>query len=439
MPAKIPKEKHDHQTLRFPKGFLWGAATSAYQVEGNNTNTDWWDWEQKHQPPNLRSGLACDQYNKYEQDFDLAKSLNHNAHRLSIEWSRIEPREGEFNPAEIEHYLKVLKKLKSLNFTVMLTLWHFTLPKWVANQGGWENNKTVEYFERFIQRLVPEIAQYVDFFITLNEPGVYIYETYITREWPNAKKSLFGQLKTLLNFASAHRKVYKFLHQNYPTKPTGMSNNILSFTTYHKHSIIEQVAVSLNDLLINHLFYFITRGTHDFLGINYYFHARLKHEGFTPMEVNMSEQTHDISDLGWEVYPEGIFDVLTDMSDDIPIYITECGIASTNDDRRNRFLITYLQEVYRAIQLGVKVKGFFYWSLIDNFEWQRGFDPRFGLVEVDYTTLERHPRASALTFTDIIQHNGIPHSLLRFVGHTVQASEVLEKRLKEELKKEKRS
>ncbi len=438
MPHSEPKEKHDHKTLNFPKGFLWGAGTSAYQVEGNNVTADWWDWEQKHQPPSLRSGIACDQYNRYEADFDLAKSLNHNAHRLSIEWSRIEPREGEFNPAEIEHYKKVLKALKKRGLKVMLTLWHFTLPLWVAQKGGWENGNTVSYFERFVRRVVPEIAPMVDFWITINEPGVYIYETFISREWPNAKKSLFGQLKTLLNLASAHKKVYKFLHENYPLKPTGLSNNILSFEPYHKHSLIEQLAVSLNDIFINHLFYFLTRKCHDFLGINYYFHSRLSYHGLTPLGINMSKETHDVSDLGWEIYPEGIFDVLTDLSDGLPIYITECGIASTNDDRRNRFLITYLQEVYRAIQSGVNVRGFFYWSLIDNFEWQRGFDPRFGLVEVNYTTQERHPRASALVYTDIIQRNGIPHSLLRFTGHTIQASEVLEKRLKEELKKEKR-
>jgi len=142
-----------------------------------------------------------------------------------------------------------------------------------------------------------------------------------------------------------------------------------------------------------------------------------------------------VSDLGWEVYPEGLYDVLADMSDHLPIYITECGIATTNDDRRNRFLITYLNEVYRAIKTGINVKGFFYWSLIDNFEWHRGYDPRFGLIEVDYNTQERKIRPSALVYTDIIQHNGIPHSLLRFIGHTVQAGEVLEKRYKEILKK----
>ena len=419
------KEKHDHQTLKFPQGFLWGAATSAHQVEGGNIYNDWWQWEQDR-PLHLRSGAACDQYNRYREDFEMAKDLNHNAHRLSIEWSRIEPREGEFNLEAIEHYKSVLKTLKEYGMSVMLTLWHFTLPGWLADCGGWENFKAPFYFERFIKRIVPEIAEYVDFWVTLNEPGVYIYETYTARAWPNAKKSLIGQIKTFFNLTAAHKKAYKYLHKAFPTgKPVGIANNILSFQPFHKHSILEQIAVSLNDIFVNHLFYLFTKNTHDFLGINYYLHIRFKHPGFTPQMQDL--QTHEASDMGWEIYPEGLFDVLSDLSDDIPIYITECGIASTNDDRRNRFLISYLQEVARAIKVGVDVRGFFYWSLLDNFEWHLGFEPRFGLVEVDYQTQARHIRPSALVYTDIIQHNGIPHSLLRFIGHTVQAEEVLEK------------
>ena len=434
MPQKEPKEKHDHKTLKFPEGFLWGAATSAHQVEGGNINSDWWAWEQK-QPPQFRSGQACDQYNRYAQDFDLIKELNHNSHRLSIEWARIEPRQGEFDAHEIEHYKNVLKALKDRNIKVVLTLWHFTLPKWVADLGGWENGKTIGLFEKFVKRIVPEIEQYVDMFITLNEPGVYIYEGYVERVWPPAKKNLWAQIKAFLNLTSAHKKAYRYLHSNFPKKPVGIAQNVQSFEPYHKHSIIEQLTVILTDFTTNHLFYLLTKGAHDFLGINYYFHLRFTSgKGFFPEIADATNPSRDISDLGWEVYPEGLYDALADLSDGIPIYITECGIASTNDDRRNRFLIAYLSEVYQAIKNGINVKGFFYWSLIDNFEWHRGFDPRFGLIDVDYNTMKRHIRPSALVYTDIIQHNGIPHSLLRFLGHTVQAEEVLEKRQKELLR-----
>ena len=243
-------------------------------------------------------------------------------------------------------------------------------------------------------------------------------------------------IKTTLNLASAHKKVYKYLHQAYPKKQIGIAQNVQSLEAYHKHSIVEQIAVMLTDFTTNHLFYFLTQGTHDFLGINYYFHIRFKEgKNLLPEIADATQESREISDLGWEVFPQGLFDVLADLSDHIPIYITECGIASTNDDRRNRFLISYLHEVYRSIESGVNVKGFFYWSLLDNFEWHLGFNPRFGLIEVDYATLQRKIRPSALVYTDIIQHNGIPHSLLRFLGHTVNAQEVLEKRYKEILKK----
>lgn len=415
MPTIHPQARHDHTTFKFPKDFLWGSATSAYQVEGGNNNSDWGD----------KAGIACDQYNLYPTDFDLAKSLNQNAHRLSIEWSRIEPKDGEFDRHEIEHYINELKYLKSLNIKVMLTLWHFTLPKWVAERGGWENGETVVLFERFIKKVIPEFVEYVDFWITLNEPGVYVYEIYLAREWPGAKKSFLGQIKTTLNLSRAHKKIYKFLHE-VSKSPVGLANNIQSFEPYHKHSIIEMLTVSFYDIITNHLFYYLTKGTHDFLGINYYFHTRFKDgKGILPEIADATELTHDISDLGWEVYPEGLFDVLTDLSDHIPIYITECGIASTNDDRRNRFLITYLQEVYRAIEAGIDIRGFFYWSLIDNFEWQKGFDPRFGLIEVDYDTQKRHARPSAEVYAEIARVNGIPHKLLRFIGHTIRAKDVL--------------
>ncbi|MBI2022766.1 glycoside hydrolase family 1 protein [Candidatus Daviesbacteria bacterium] len=419
------KENHDHHPLIFPEGFLWGAATSAHQVEGNNINSDWWAWEQER-PKNLRSGQAADQYHKYEEDFDLAKSLNQNAHRISIEWARIEPLEGVFDWEEVYHYKKVLSALKKRGFKVFLTLWHFTLPKWLSDIGGWENPKASGYFESFVKTIVPEIEPFVDFWVTLNEPSVYAYMAYISGIWPPQKNSKFKASRVTWNLAQGHIKAYQKIHQLVPGSKVGIAHNVQSFEPYHKHSFLEQLSVEVSDIFTNHLFYFLTGKTHDFLGLNYYFHHRFNQtDGIIPEIVNAQEQSREISDLGWEVYPEGIFDVLADLSDHIPIYITECGIASSNDDRRSRFLIHYLQEVFRAIQSGVKVKGFFFWSLIDNFEWHEGFDPRFGLIEVDYKTQKRTPRPSAYVYSEIIKQNGIPHSLLRLLGHTVKVEEVL--------------
>lgn len=431
MPSAPPKPKHDHHTLKFPQGFLWGAATSAHQVEGNNYNSDWWEWEQKTQPPSNQSGIACDQYNRYEEDFDLAKSFNHNAHRLSIEWSRIEPREGEFDPAEIEHYRKVLQSLKDRGFTVMLTLHHFTNPLWLTKKGGWEKGQTIKYFNRYVEKVAGEYKDLVDLWITINEPSIYAFGCYLSGKWPPQEKSRWKAFWVLRNMAQAHKQAYNTIHSKIPNAKVGVAHNIISFDAFHHHSVREMLAQWAYDFLENHFFYKLTGiKHHDFLGINYYFNRYISFNGEArlPNLVDVEITKKDVSDLGWEIYPEGIFDVLMDLSDyHLPIFITENGLASTNDDRRARFLISYLKEIYHAIQTGVDVRGYFHWSLLDNFEWADGFTPRFGLIEVDYQTLERTPRPSAQIYAEIIQHNGIPHHLMRLIGHTVEAKEVLER------------
>lgn len=422
---EIPKEKHDHGALKFPEDFLWGTATSAHQVEGNNINSDWWDWEQKLRTPGKQSGRAADWDNKYAEDFQIAKDLNLNAQRISIEWAKIEPENGVFNQAVILHYREMLKNLKSKNFKVMLTLWHFTLPKWLADIGGWENPMTNQYFLRFIKEVAPHLDEYVDFWITLNEPGVYVFMAYIRGTWPPQKKSKFAALSVHWNLTQTHKNAYKLLHQ-ISRKPVGIAQNMQSFQPAHRHSLVELFAVYVSDIVSNHSFYMLTKDYHDFIGVNYYFHHRFNRKKQFFPTIDAAERQHrDISDLGWEVFPQGIFDVLMDVANHKPIYITECGIASTNDDRRTRFLIEYLAEVYRAIQSGAKIKGFFYWSLIDNFEWHEGFEPRFGLIEIDYPTQERKVRPSAYVYSEIAKHDRIPHSLLRLLGHTVKVEEVL--------------
>jgi beta-glucosidase len=426
------KGKHHHSPLIFPDGFLWGSATSAHQVEGNNIHSDWWAWENKYQPPEKRSGLACDFYNRYEEDFDLLKKFSHNTHRLSVEWARIEPEEGVFDKREIEHYKKVLAALKERGFTVMLTMWHFTLPKWLSDKGGFENSKIVDYFERYLKVVVPELREYVDFWITLNEPQIYAFLSYFMGYWPPAKKSKVALIKVTLNMINVHKRAYKTIHSLVPDAQVGLAQNNSTFSALHKHSIREDLTIWLLDYVNNHFFIKMTGvNTHDFFGINYYFHRYISldqiSKGYFPKLVDISTTKKEVTDMGWEIYPQGMFDTIMDFADyHKPIYITENGLASTNDDRRCRFLIAYLQEIYHAIQAGAGVKGYFHWSSVDNFEWADGFKPRFGLIEIDYKNLKRTPRPSAYVYSDIIRHNGIPHTLLRFLGHTVDAAEVLE-------------
>lgn len=426
----MPDSKHDHQTLKFPEKFLWGAATSAFQVEGNNTHSDWWAWETTRQSESHRSGLAADQYNRFEEDFKLAKDLGHNAHRLSVEWSRIEPKPGEFDQNEIEHYKTVLKSLKDKGLTVMLTLHHFSNPIWFAKKGGWTSMFAPYYFNRFVKRIAPELKEYVDLWITLNEPGGYAYDAYGRGKFPPNLKGKWSFLKAFWNLSQAHRKAYKTIHKLVPNSKVGVSHNVTSFNAFHKHNLIENLYVWIADLLFNHSLYFLTgKKTHDFLGLNYYYHRNisLNGESSLPSLIDVSVTKKDVSDMGWEIRPEGLFDVLMDFSDyHLPIYITENGIASNNDDRKVRFLLTYLKEVYHAISAGLDVKGYFYWSLLDNYEWVEGFEPQFGLVEVDFKTQERKVRPSGHVYEEIIQNNGIPHYLLKLLGHGNEVKDVLE-------------
>jgi len=430
MSSKLPpKPKHDHNPLDFPEGFLWGAATSSHQVEGNNTQNDWWAWENSHQPAEKRSAAADDQYHLFEEDFALIKSLGHNAHRLSIEWSRIEPEEGVFSAEAIAHYQQVLKSLKSKGIKVMLTLHHFTNPHWLAHIGGWENFKTPGLFERYVRKIVPELAEYVDLWVTINEPGVYTFMSYLNGLWPPQKKSNLAAMKVNVNLARAHKKAYNAIHELVKDAQVGIAHNVLTFNAYHHHSFLEMFFQFGLDTGSNHLFYKLTTlGTHDFIGINYYFNEYISSVGQAkfPSIVDIVTTKKAVTDLGWEIYPEGMFEILMDFSDyKKPIYITENGLASTNDDRRCRFLISYLQEIYHAISSGVDIRGYFHWSLLDNFEWADGFTPRFGLIEVDYKTQKRTPRLSALVYQKIIENNGIPHELMKFLGHSVNAKDVL--------------
>ncbi len=436
-----PRLVHDHATLKFPEGFLWGASTSAFQVEGNVINSEWWNWEQTHQTASKRSCLAANQYNLYEEDFKLAKSLSHSTHRLSIEWSRIEPLNGIFSLNEIDHYKAVLTSLKEKNMKVMLTLHHFSNPLWFAKIGGWTNDKASFYFERFVRKIVPELKEYVDLWITINEPNVYSFLAYRSKHFPPQKKSWWLFLKSYYQMAKAHKKAYNTIHELDKKAQVGFSNNTASFNALHQHNIQEGLTEYFADVAKNHSFYILTgKKTHDFLGINYYQnqYISLNGEAILPSLVEIKRGQADISDLGWEILPEGIFDIIMDFSDyHLPIYITENGIATLNDDRRVRFLISYLKEIYHAIQFGVDIRGYYYWSLIDNMELDQGFDPRFGLIGVDFKTQKRTIKPSALVYQDIIKFNGIPHHLLKLLGHSIDVQEVLKIKNKKGMSKAK--
>ncbi len=396
----------------FPQNFLWGAATSSYQVEGGNKNCDWWLWEQESKLKDV-SANSCRHYELYKQDFDLAKSLNHNAHRLSVEWSRIEPKEGEFSTSEISHYKEVIAALKDRNIEPVVTLHHFTNPLWFAKLGGWANKKSSFYFLRYARNIVEALSDKVRYWITINEPSVYIYYSYILGVWPPQQKSILKASQVQNNMAVSHIKAYKLIHSFYknkgfPAPSVSAAMNMQAFTSCRK-TLWNKIAVYLRDRIYNRFFLerLIRHNALDFIGLNYYSRTvvDVKKWGVSNLFFDTCTENHHSlkkNDMGWDIYPQGLSQLLISLKKyNLPVFITENGICTNDDALRWEFIREHLKNIFYSIGKGVNVIGYLYWSLIDNFEWDKGFSPRFGLVEVDYNTYKRAIRKSAEKFASV--------------------------------------
>ncbi|MDH4330066.1 MAG: glycoside hydrolase family 1 protein [Candidatus Moranbacteria bacterium] len=415
----IKKEK-----IAFPKNFFWGAATSSHQVEGG-THNNWSEWEKKNanrlakeagdnwnlwqkahfpemfEAKNYISGKACDHFNRFSNDFSIAKKLGHNAHRFSIEWSRIEPKEGVFDKKAIEHYKQVLRDLRAKGITPFVTLWHWTNPLWLTEMGGEENRKFGRYFSRYASHVVRELGAYADFWITLNEPTSVIGSAYMKGAWPPQKKDIFSVIRVFKNLSRAHKLSYDEIHRIQPTAKVGFSNISMYIEPFHRFSPLDRIMARIVRHFANKEFLNLTHGKNDFLAVQYYFHKLAK------FPRGLSDGSGITSDLGWEICPKGIYYILKKMKKyNLPVYVTENGLADADDSRRAAFIKNHLYWVHKAISEGVDVRGYFYWSLLDNFEWDKGFWPRFGLVEVDFLTMERKIRPSAWEYAKICKNNG---------------------------------
>lgn len=384
--------------MKFPEGFAWGSATSSYQVEGGIENNDWASFakasEGQGQPKIPFAGRACDHYNRYEEDFDVAKSLGQNAHRFSIEWARIEPEEGKFNEAEIEHYREVIKALRERGIEPFVTLWHFTLPIWFAYMGGFENPKSPEIFTRYCKFVVSKLGDRAKFWMTINEPMVYASGGYRKGKWPPFKKNLFKFLKVINNLVMSHNVVYREIKKVLPSAQIGIAKNNIYF--HSNHNPFYSILSSLLNWFWNYRFLDKIEKQLDFVGMNYYFHHKFGGEKIVCEK----------SDMGWDICPEGIFYVAAGLKKyGKPIYVTENGLADAKDTKRAEFVRKHLYWISEAMQTGADIRGYFYWSLLDNFEWADGFEPKFGLVEVDLKTMERKIRPSAYEYAKICREN----------------------------------
>ena len=382
--------------------FLWGAATSAHQVEGHNVHNDWWHWEQKH-PEVQNSGAAADHYHRFDEDFKLAKQLGHTAHRLSLEWSRLEVTPGEWSQKALAHYREVLTSLKEHGLTSFVTLHHFTNPQWVADAGGWLDAATPGRFERYAEFVARELGELVDFWVTINEPMVYATQSFWYGNWPPQEKSLRHMLRATSNLAAGHNRAYDAIHSVLPQAKVGIAKHFVAFLPENTWHLDDRLVVGAANWFFNRRFMNHTWRSHDFIGVNYY-QTNTKHVTVFPPRVDEEPWEGLRSDMDWAIRPEGLTHVLLEAKRyGVPLYVTENGLADAADSRRADFIRSHLRASEDAQKGGADVRGYLHWSLLDNFEWAYGYGPRFGLVEVDYETQDRTPRRSAYVYKCIIE------------------------------------
>ena len=397
----------------FPDGFLWGTSTSAYQVEGGIKN-DWSEWETSEKRlaelekkgekmDDFICGQAVDHYHRYKEDLSLAAGLNNNAIRIGLEWARIQPKKDTWDVTAINHYKKVLDTAHDKGLKTVVTLWHWTNPLWLSKEGGWENGKAKEYFGEYVDFIIQELGGEIDYWVTLNEPLMHVFGGYLRGYFPPAKHSIFKAEKVFQNLVKGHKLAYEKIHKHFPMANVSLTALVNYFEAANFMNPIEQGIAKAMHYYWNHRFLSKTKKYLDYIGLDYYFHDRII--WYPPFRRNRNER---VNDKGWEIYPEGILAVLRYLNGfKKPIIILENGLADAHDRYRANFIREHLYYIYKAMEEGVDVRGYFHWSLLDNFEWAYGWSPKFGLYLVDRKTFERKEKPSADVYREICGSNKV--------------------------------
>ncbi len=402
----------------FPKNFYWGAATASYQVEGGIENTDWAKAAQEGRVPVC--GMACDHYHRYESDFDMVMELGHNAHRLSLEWARIEPEEGVFNAEAIAHYRRVLQALHARQIVPFVTIWHFSQPLWFSDRGGFEQSNSPEIFARYAAFVVRELGDLCAHFSTMNEPNVFGSNGWLRGSWPPFKRfaltdlvsitnsgrqyesraqrglsPLFLYLRVMKNLAKAHNAAYHAIKAQNPSHDVSVVKHVIVFDA--NWNPFNQLKAAFANYAWTRIFMNRTHHCCDSIGLNYYFYTKFG-----------DKTTWRKTDMDWNFAPERIHDALMMLARyKKPLFVSEGGLADATDTSRAEYITRQVQGVWQAIQDGADVRGHLYWSLLDNYEWALGFPKRFGLIEVNFETQERTIRPSAYVYKKICEQNEV--------------------------------
>lgn len=397
---------------QFPNDFFWGASTAAHQVDGGTVN-DWTVWElataaerarlagsqlvvgslstrqdqlplwaeikdHVEDPDNYVSGPGIEHYTRYEQDFDTAKELNFNAFRFGIEWSRIESEEGVWDQQAIEHYRQYISELKQRGLEPFLNVWHWTNPLWFTEKGGFTKRANLKYFNRYVHKIAEEFAGEVNFVLTINEPNNYVLFGYVLGTWPPQQKNILNAIRVYWHLCEAHRQAYRAFKSANPQIQIGAATQMTTNLSAKGRHPIGWLTARLSNYFWNWFFYDRTKKYHDFIGFNHYFTLYYK-------RFMVENPPQPISDVGWYMEPFRIYDLLmwVAMRYKKPIYITENGVADMHDTYRQWWIEQTIAAMERAVRDGADVRGYFHWSLLDNFEWSYGWWPKFGLVSVD--------------------------------------------------------
>ena len=424
-------------TFHFPNGFLWGAATAAHQVEGSNTNNNWaaWEAEPGHIHQDERAGLACDWWGgRWKEDFDRAAESGQNAHRLSIEWSRIQPTPDRWDENALDYYRQIVRGLRDRNMTAMVTLHHFSDPLWLYEQGGWENDHTPELFNLYVRKVVEALQEYVSLWCTINEPNVYTWGGYMGGGFPPGKNDMKTGLHVLANLVKGHALAYRTIHAVQPHARVGIAHHYRTLRPARPWMPLDVWSARIQSDVFNNAFArtlvtgrldALTRriaipeaaNTQDFIGLNYYTGDLVRFnllkpesqfaERFYPPQAEQSS-TGFIANL-----PEWMTDALRwAKSFGLPMIVTENGVEDADDHLRPRYLIEHVHQIWRAVNFNWPVKGYFHWSLVDNFEWERGWSQRFGLWGLDIATQTRLRRTSVDVYAAICKENGISSNMV---------------------------